>query len=155
MTRRTRLLAIALGAILVAGPLVYVFLRKPPVLTAVTWSGPYGRAQASALFVPYAQKTGVNVHIAEYDGDLGELRRRTASKEYGWDVIDLELPTAIAACREGLLENIDASGLPPGANGEPAKTDFVAGAIGPCWVGSVVYSQIVAYDPHRFGAARP
>ena len=82
MTRRTKSVAIAIGALLVAGALVYVlFLRKPPVLTAVTWSGPYGRAQASALFVPYSQKSGVNVHIAEYDGDLGELRRRIASRE--------------------------------------------------------------------------
>jgi putative spermidine/putrescine transport system substrate-binding protein len=156
MTGRAKLTAIAIGAAAIAGVVVYVlFLRKAPVITAVTWSGPYGRAQASALFVPYSQKSGVNVHIAEYDGDLGELRRRIASKEYGWDVIDLELPTAVAACREGLLEHLDSASLPAAANGESAKTDFVAGAIGPCWVGSVVYSQIIAYAPHRFGEAHP
>jgi putative spermidine/putrescine transport system substrate-binding protein len=156
MTRRTKFTAIAIGTVMVVGFLVYAFfLRKTPVITAVTWSGPYGRAQASALFVPYSQKSGVNVHIAEYDGDLGELRRRIASREYGWDVIDLELPTAVAACREGLLEPVDAASLPAGANGEPAKADFVAGAIGPCWVGSVVYSQIIAYASHRFGVAHP
>lgn len=156
MTRRMKSAAVALGAVVIVGALVYALvLRRAPVLTAVTWSGPYGHAQASALFVPYSQRSGVDVHIAEYDGDLGELRRRIASRDYGWDVIDLELPTAIAACREGLLEHIDAANLPAGANGEPANADFVAGAIGPCWIGSVVYSQIIAYAPHHFGDAHP
>ena len=156
MTRRTKIAAIALGAVVVLGALFYwSFLRRPPVLTAVTWSGPYGRAQASALFLPFQQQRGVNVHIAEYDGGLDELRKRVASRQYGWDVVDLELPDAIAACREGLLERVDAATLPAGANGQPAAVDFVPNAIGPCWVGSVVYSQLIAYAPARFGTAHP
>lgn len=147
---------IVAGLVVVAAAVLvyFLFLRKAPVLTTVTWSGPYGRAQASALFLPYAQKTGVNVHIAQYDGGLDELRKRVASKQYGWDVIDLELPDAITACKDGLLEHIDAATLPAGANGEPAKDDFVPNAIGPCWVGSVVYSQVIAYAPARFGSAK-
>ena len=156
MTRRTMIAAIALASVVVLGALIYWFLlRKPPVLTAVTWSGPYGRAQASALFIPYQQKQWVNVHIAEYDGGLDELRRQVAGKQYGWDVIDLELPDAVAACREGLLEPIDAAKLPAGENGEAANADFVPNAVGPCWVGSVVYSQLIAYAPARYGTAHP
>lgn len=155
MAIRPRYIVIALVVIVIAALSYFLFLRKAPVLTAVTWSGPYGRAQASALFLPYAQKTGINVHIAQYDGGRVELRKQVTGKQYAWDVIDLELPDAIAACRDGLLEPIDAATLPAGANGEPAMSDFVQNAIGPCWVGSVVYSQLIAYAPARFGSARP
>lgn len=155
MIIRPRYIVIALAVIVIAALGYFLFLRKAPVLTAVTWSGPYGRAQASALFLPYAQKTGVNVHIAQYDGGLDELRKQVASKQYSWDVIDLELPDAIAACRDGLLERINAGTLPAGANGEPAASDFIQNAIGPCWVGSVVYSQLIAYAPAGFGSAHP
>jgi putative spermidine/putrescine transport system substrate-binding protein len=126
----------------------FLFFRKAPTFTAVTWSGPYGRAQASALFIPYQQRSGVDVHFAQYDGGLAELRRRVTAKTYGWDAIDFELPDAVAACDEGLLETIDPASLQdPG--------DFVPGALGRCWVGSVVYSQAIAYAPGRFGTARP
>lgn len=142
--------AVTALALIAVGAFGYAVLsHKAPVLTAVTWPGPYGQAQASALFEPYAQRSGVNVRIAQYDGDLAALR---ASR--GWDVVDLELPNAIAACREGLLERIDASALPAGLHGEPAGSDFVANALGPCWVGSIVYAQVIAYAPGRF-ATKP
>jgi putative spermidine/putrescine transport system substrate-binding protein len=152
---RPRLL-IAAAALLVVGAFAYtVMSAKRPLLTAVTWAGAYGRAQASALFFPYAQQTRVDLRIAEYDGGLDELRARVSSKRFGWDVIDMELPDAISACHAGLLERIDATSLPAAGNGEPAGVDFVRNAIGPCWVGSVVYSQLIAYAPGRFAANRP
>ena len=147
---------VPLVALLVVGAFAYTVMSgKRPVLTAVTWAGAYGHAQASALFFPYAQQTRVDLRIAQYDGGLDELRARVMSKRDGWDVIDLELPDAISACRAGLLEKIDAATLPAGAHGEPAALDFVTNAIGPCWVGSVVYSQMIAYAPARYPAARP
>src|ERR1700742_368478 len=138
MTRRPILVAVAV-LIVALGVAAYFVFRRPPVLTAVTWAGPYGRAQASALFVPYAQGHRVDVRIAEYDGGLAELRRQVAARQYGWGVIDRELPDATAACREGLLEPADVAKLPAGANGAAAAADFVPNALGKCWVGSVVY----------------
>ncbi len=146
MKLRRNFLTVTAGLIVAAGFAYVVLSHKAPVLTTVTWSGAYGRAQASALFEPYAARSGVNVHIAQYDGGLDELRKRPA----GWDVIDMELPDAVAACREGLLAPIDASTLPLGAQGQPAADDFVPGALGRCWVGSVVYSQAIAYAPGKF-----
>jgi putative spermidine/putrescine transport system substrate-binding protein len=146
ISRKVWISALVVAVVLAAG--AYFLLRKVPQLSVVTWSGPYGRAQASALFIPYQQRSGVDVHIGQYDGGLDELRHRVKSKSYGWDVIDFELPDAIAACREGLLEPIDPAGLTD-------TGDFVPHALGRCWVGSVVYSQAIAYAPQRFGAARP
>src|SRR6185503_17197116 len=56
-------------------------------------------------------------------------------------------PAAVRACQEKLLEKIDPAILPAGADGTPAARDFVPRAIGPCWVGSMVYSQVMVYSP--------
>jgi putative spermidine/putrescine transport system substrate-binding protein len=70
-----------------------------------------------------------------------------AKRQFKADVIDFELPAAVKACRQGLLEKIDPAMLPPGADGTPAARDFVPRAIGPCWVGSMVYSQVMVFSP--------
>ncbi len=134
----------------------YLWLtNKSPKLTVATWPGQYGHAQASALLRPFADRSGADVRIAEYDGGTTDLARQVAAKKYSWDVVDLELPDAVAACRQGLLERIDATTLPIGPDGAPAAQDFVPGAVGSCWVGSVVYSQTIAYDRHRFHGEQP
>jgi putative spermidine/putrescine transport system substrate-binding protein len=104
----------------------------------------------NGMFVPFGHANGYDVRFAVYDGGLKELTQMVGRGQYEWDVIDLELPDAIAACRQGLLEHIDAASLPPGADGTPAAKDFVKAAIGPCWVGSVVYSQVITYAPANF-----
>lgn len=153
--RRSTILIVTVAVALVVVATVYWFTRPLPILTVATWSGPYSRAQANALFRPFAEDQRMDVRIALYDGGLDELRRMVSNAHYEWDVIDLELPDAIAACHDGLLQAIDSGSLPPGADGTPAARDFVPGALGRCWVGSVVYSQVIAYSARRFGEARP
>lgn len=134
----------------------YLYLTRPkPSLTVATWPESYGRAQATAQILPFGKSSGTNVLLAIYDGGTDELARQVATKHYSWDVMDLELPDAIAACSKGLLEKIDAASLPAAPNGTPASDDFVPGAIGPCWVASVVYSQVIAFAPSHFAGAQP
>jgi putative spermidine/putrescine transport system substrate-binding protein len=144
------LILAAIGAVA-----LYWFTRPLPVLTVTTWPGRYGHAQRAALIEPYRDVGRVNIRANEWDGDLGEISRAVASGTYEGDVIDFELPKAIEACRKGLLEPFDAASLPPGIDGAPAASDFVKGAIGPCWVGSVVYSQAILFARGRFGGAPP
>lgn len=139
------LLAVLLVGIVAA---LWWLSRPSPILTVTSWAGPYGRAQASAQMRPYAAERSVDVRLAQWDGDLAEVRQAVAHHQYKGDVIDFELPKAVQACQNGLLEKIDPSILPPGADGVPAARDFVKGAIGPCWVGSVVYSQLIVASPH-------
>jgi len=148
----------ALPAIFVMAFLALGYLwtaRRAPVLTVATWSGTYGHAQTTAQIVPFARASGADVRLAVYDGGTDELARQVASRKYDWDVADLELPDAVAACDAGLLEPVDAATLPAGAGGMPAADDFVPGAIGRCWVASVVYSQVVAVAPVFFGDTAP
>jgi len=134
--------AVTLAAVLFLG---FLFLsRTKPVLTIATWPESYGHAQATAQIMPFGAKSGTDTRLALYNGGTRELAEQVASKHYAWDAVDMELPDAVAACQSGLLEKIDASTLPAGSNGTPAALDFVPGAIGPCWVASTVYSQVIA-----------
>jgi putative spermidine/putrescine transport system substrate-binding protein len=133
-----RLFAAAVVILLAALAAFYWLTRPLPVLTVTTWAGDYGRAQAAAQMHPYAAAHRVDVRLAQWDGELSGLKG---------DVVDFELPRAVEACRKGLLEKFDAGALPAGADGNPAQKDFVPGAIGPCWVGSIVYSQVIITAP--------
>jgi len=144
--RRRLLLALAVLFVILIGVL-YLTTRPPPVLTVMTWPGAYGRAQASAQMRPYGAEKNVDVRPALWDGDLAEISAMVQKRQFKADVIDFELPAAVKACHQGLLEKIDPAMLPPGADGTPAARDFVARAIGPCWVGSMVYSQVMVFSP--------
>src|SRR5579863_3197620 len=146
MNLRRRVL-LALAILLIAAVAALFFLTRPaPVLTVMTWPGTYGRAQTNAQMHTYAADRNVDVRPALWDGDLADLQAMVDKRQYKADVIDFELPKAVRACNEGLLEKINPAGLPPGPGGEPAPRDFVPGAIGPCWVGSQVYSQVIVYS---------
>jgi putative spermidine/putrescine transport system substrate-binding protein len=138
-----------------AGGVLYWLARPPETLTVVSWGDAYGRAQTIALFHPYTDKSGVDVTVKNYGGGLKEIAAQVHSGDVEWDVVDLELEDAVSACHQGLLERLDGIELPPGVNGSGARNDFVPGAIGPCWVGSAVYSQVVAFDNERFEGAKP
>ena len=134
-----------LALVLLAGFAALYWLMRPlPILTVTSWPGAYGRAQAAAQMRPYSAAHRVDVHIAEWEGDLSGLKG---------DVIDFELPKAVEACHRGLLEKLDAASLPDGEDGTPAARDFLPGAVGPCWVGSVIYSQVIISG--RFPGAQP
>jgi putative spermidine/putrescine transport system substrate-binding protein len=127
--------------------LLYFQTRPAPILTVMTWPGAYGRAQASAQMHPYGAEKNVDVRPALWDGDLADVTAMVDARKFKADVIDFELPKAVQACKDGLLEKIDPAILPPGADGTPAARDFVPGAIGPCWVGGSVYSQVMVFKP--------
>ena len=152
---RRFILGITLLVALIGALALYWLTRPLPVLTVTTWPGQYGHAQRAALIEPYRDVGHVNIHANDWDGDLAELSRAIASHAYKGDVIDFELPMAIQACRQGLLEKFDATSLPPGIDGAPAAHDFVPGALGECWVASVAYSQAILYAKDKFTGAQP
>jgi putative spermidine/putrescine transport system substrate-binding protein len=154
MTRRV--LWWSVGLVLLAGALAVWWLTRPlPILTVTTWPGAYGRAEAIAFLRPFADQERVDVRIAQYDGGLDHLRDEVRRRQYDWDAIDFELDDAVTACHEGLLEPIGPNDLPPGTDGTPAKRDFLPNAIGPCWMGAVVFSQVIAFARQPAGRAAP
>jgi putative spermidine/putrescine transport system substrate-binding protein len=144
---------VAIVLLLVVG--AWLLLREPERITVVSWGSDYARAQTTAMFHPFTDDTDVDVHVGLYGGGLAELTRQLDSGRLEWDVIDFELPDAAEACRKGLLETINHATLPNGDDGSDATADFAPGALGPCWVGSVVYSQVIAFDPKKFPQGLP
>jgi putative spermidine/putrescine transport system substrate-binding protein len=142
-----RKILLAVLILLLAGfGALYWYMRPLPILTVTTWPGDYGHAQQVAQMHPFAATHRVDVHIAQWEGRLSDLKG---------DVIDFELPRVVEACARGMLEKIDPATLPAGDDGTPAARDFLPGAIGPCWVGSVVYSQLVVFSPGAFAGGDP
>lgn len=152
---RRFILGILLLIVLIGALAVYWLTRPLPVLTVTTWPGEYGHAQRAALIEPYREVGRVDMHASEWEGDLADLARAMTGRAYKGDVIDFELPKAIQACRQGLLEKFDAASLPPGIDGAPAAQDFVKGALGDCWVASVAYSQAILYAKDKFAGDQP
>ncbi|HEY5083159.1 MAG TPA: extracellular solute-binding protein, partial [Rhizomicrobium sp.] len=144
--RRRALFLMALLLVALIG-LLYFQTRPAPILTVMTWPGAYGRAQASAQMRPYGADRNVDVRTALWDGDLADISTMVTRHRFKADVIDMELPGAVQACKQGLLEKIDPAILLPGADQTPAARDFVPGAIGPCWVGGMVYAQVMVASP--------
>lgn len=124
-------------------------------LMVVSWGGSYTRSQMLAYVIPYRRRNDEWVWMETYNGGLEEIRTQVETANVVWDVVDFELSDLIRGCREGLLEKIDHGTLPPGADGTPAKQDFIAGAFTECGVGQTVWSTVVAFNTERFAAASP
>ena len=115
-------------------------------ITVVSWGGAYTKSQIEAYHKPWMAETGNTIISEDYNGGVAEVKSQVEAGNVTWDLVDVELSDAVSGCDEGLFEEIDASVLPAGADGTPAKDDFVAGAINDCAVASIVWSTVFAYD---------
>ena len=124
-------------------------------LTIVSWGGAYTRSQVKAYHEPFTKKTGIKINSEDYNGGIAQIKAQVESGNVTWNAVDLEPADAVRACDEGLLEEIDASALPPAPDGTPATDDFVQDAIGECHVSTIVWSTVYAYDADKFPGAKP
>ncbi len=115
-------------------------------LTVVSWGGAYTKSQVEAYHKPFIAKTGHKISSEDYNGGIAEIKAQVEAGNVTWDIVDVELSDAIRACDEGLLEEIDISTLPDGADGTPAADDFLPGTVYDCAVANIVWSTIFAYD---------
>ncbi len=138
------------GAILLALAAPVQQARGEDSLNVVSWDGAYLRSQILGFIRPYEEATGKRVDIIQYDGGIDELRQQVRSWNVTWDVVDLELFDAIRACNEGLLEPLDAQGLPAAPDGTPASEDFIELDPAGCGVGNVVSATAIGYRADRF-----
>lgn len=118
-------------------------------IVAVSWGGAYTKSQVEAYHKPWTAATGNTVISEDYNGGLAEVKAQVEAGNVTWDIVDVELSDAVRGCDEGLLEVIDPSILPAGADGTPAVDDFIPGAISECAVANIVWSTIFAYDSEK------
>ncbi len=115
-------------------------------LTIVSWGGAYTNSQVEAYHKPWMAATGNTIVSEDYSGGLAEVKSQVEAGNVTWDLVDVEMSDAIRGCDEGLLEEIDPSILPDGADGTPAMDDFIEGTVVDCAVATIVWSTIFAYD---------
>ncbi len=118
-------------------------------ITVVSWGGAYTKSQIEAHHKPWIAKTGNGIKSEDYSGGIAEIKAQVEAGNVSWDLVDLETSDAIRACDEGLLEPIDVSTIPAGADGTPAAKDFLEGTLLECGVASIVWSTIYAYDKSK------
>ena len=121
-------------------------------LTVVSWGGAYTKSQVEAYHKPFIAKTGAKINSEDYNGGIAEIKAQVEAGNVTWDIVDVELSDAIRACDEGLLETIDHSSLPAGADGTPATADFLEGTLYDCAVANIVWSTIFAYDSSKMSS---
>ncbi|MEM7299794.1 MAG: polyamine ABC transporter substrate-binding protein [Pseudomonadota bacterium] len=118
-------------------------------ITVVSWGGAYTKSQIEAYHKPWIAKTGNGIKSEDYNGGTAEIKAQVEAGNVTWDIVDVELSDAVRACDEGLLETIDHSTLPAGADGTAATDDFIEGTLHDCAVANIVWSTIFAYDSSK------
>ncbi len=118
-------------------------------ITVVSWGGAYTKSQVEAYHKPWIAATGNQIVSEDYNGGLAEVKAQVEAGNVSWDLVDVELSDAIRGCDEGLLEELDMSMLPDGADGSSAADDFLEGALSDCAVANIVWSTIFAYDSSK------
>lgn len=119
-------------------------------LTVMSWGGAYGEAQTEAFVKPFMAATGITTVMVDSDNPATPAKAMVESGNVTVDVVSLEYADAIRLCDEGVLEPIDASTLPAGADGTPAAEDFLPGAVTECAVSTDIWSNVFAYDTTKF-----
>ena len=118
-------------------------------VTVVSWGGAYTKSQVEAYHKPWMAETGNVIVSEDYNGGLAEVKAQVEAGNVTWDLVDVELSDAVRGCDEGLLEEIDLSVLPDGADGTPAEQDFIEGTLHDCAVANIIWSTIYAYDSSK------
>lgn len=126
-------------------------------LTIVSWGGAYTASQQSAYHDPWTKKTGVKIiNEDKSQAGLAGLRAQVEAGNVTWDLVDILPSEAQIACDEGLVEIINPDvHLAAAPDGTPASKDFITGALGECFVTSIVYSNIVAFNTEMFPGKKP
>lgn len=115
-------------------------------ITVATWGGDYGEAQQAATFKPFTRATSIGIRIHHHGSDYQPLFEATGTGTPSWSVVDIEHDLLDKGCTNGTFEKLDAELL----IGKAAQTDFIPGTLHPCGIGSLIWSQAVAYDALLF-----
>ncbi len=112
---------------------------EAPQPLCVSLTGPAKDMARKVFLKPYAQATGTELGEAGWDGSLDGLRKLVAS--HGADLLLLDGPMLVAACRAQLLDRIDWQGL--------GRDRFLPQAASDCGAGAYLASTVLAWDREK------
>lgn len=108
-------------------------------LSVMSFGGAYQEAQRKAVFETYTATTGIKIDEQEYGGEIAKIAAMIESGNTTIDVVDVDAPTLLQGCDEGIFETIDWTQI-----GD--KADWLSGTTSDCGVGTIVYSTSLAYN---------
>ena len=108
-------------------------------ISVMSFGGAYQEAQRKAVFETYTTTTGIKVDEQEYGGEIAKIAAMIESGNTTIDVVDVDAPTLLQGCDEGIFEKIDWDQIGP-------KDDWLDGTTSECGVGTIVYSTSLAYN---------
>jgi len=127
-------------------------------LVFVSWGGAYTASQQKAYHEPW-MAMNPDIKIVNDDSGGGALAKLRAMQEAGnltWDLVDMTAASAIVACDEGLVMEIDHDALLAAApDGTPASKDFGEMIASPCFIPQIVYSTTIGYRTDMVGDTPP
>ncbi len=135
--KTSKISAFALGGLLALSALTPVHAEDS--ISIMSFGGAYQEAQRKAMFEPYTAKTGIKVNEQEYGGEIAKIKAMIQSGNTTIDVVDVDAPTLMQGCDEGIYEKIDWNDVGP-------SREWIAGTTSDCGVGTIVYATILAYD---------
>ena len=147
--------SLKIGSCLLALSLVGTAAYSADSITVVNYGGSYARACADAYHERFEAATGIKVKLEDYTGGLAEVRAQVDADSIHWDVVHLDNPDHLVGCDEGVLEVLSDLDLPAAPDGTPAASDFFAGSVTECGVGTVIFATVVAYNSELSGENPP
>ncbi len=121
-------------AALAAGP-----VSAQEDLAVMSFGGAYQQAWRQAVFEPYTAETGIKIIEQEYGGEIAKIKAMIESGNVTLNAVDVDAPTLLQGCDEGIFEKIDWEKIGP-------KEDWLEGTTSKCGVGTIVYATILAYN---------
>lgn len=128
----------------------FAFGASAQEVVVMSWGGAYGKSQTEAYLKPFTAETGIKTTMVDTDNPATPIKAQVEANNVSVNVVDLEYADAVRLCDEGLLEPMDASIFTPAPDGTPAAEDFLPGAVTDCFVATIVFSTIFAYDTTKF-----
>jgi putative spermidine/putrescine transport system substrate-binding protein len=139
VTRRNTFWTLLAGGV---GLLAMTAAHAETTLSIMSFGGAYQEAQRKAVFEPYTAKTGVKISEQEYGGEIAKIKAMVESGNTTLDVIDVDAPTALQGCDDGIYLSLDWSKI-----GD--RSQWLPGTATDCAAGTIVYATIVAYDADK------
>ena len=129
-------------ATLLAAQLISTAAFAADPLSVMSFGGAYQEAQRKAVFESYTAKTGRPVSEQEYGGEIAKIKAMIDSGNTTLDVIDVDAPTLLQGCDEGIFQQIPWEKIGP-------RSEWIDGTSSDCGVGTIVYSTVLSFDSAR------
>lgn len=107
--------------------------------TIASWGGTYQEAQRNTYFTPFSKDTGTAFLEDTYLGGWAQFQAMQDTKQFPWDVVQVETSELVRGCEEGVFVTLDWSKIVP-------KTELLPDAVSECGLGLIVWSVVIAYN---------